>query len=85
MFDLYAGELAADRPIEAWRRRYRTRESTIAPALEEATARWAVVSVGSYPSFDADGPSVEVVLKSADPDALAAAKSWLELELDRLT
>jgi hypothetical protein len=26
-----------------------------------------------------------VVLKSADPAALAAAKSWLEGELDRLT
>src|SRR6478752_6877767 len=37
MFDLYAGELAADRPIETWRRRYATRESTIARALEEAT------------------------------------------------
>jgi molybdenum cofactor synthesis domain-containing protein len=85
MFDLYGSELAADRPIEAWRRRYLTRESTIAPALEEATARWPGVSVGSYPSFDADGPSVEVVLKSADPEALAAAKSWLELELDRIT
>ena len=31
------------------------------------------------------GPEVEVVLKSADPDALAAAETWLEAELDRLT
>ena len=85
MFDLYAAELAADRPIETWRRRYLTRESTIAPALEEATARWPAVTVGSYPSFQPGGPEVEVVLKSADADALAAAKSWLSLELDRLT
>lgn len=85
MFDVYAAELAADRPIEAWRRRYVTRESTIAPVLEEATARWPAVSVGSYPSFQPTGPEVEVVLKSADADALAAAKSWLETELDRLT
>ncbi len=85
MFDLYASELAADRPIETWRRRYVTRESTIARALEEATARWPSVGVGSYPSFQDSGPEVEVVLKSSDPAALGAAKSWLEAELDRLT
>jgi molybdenum cofactor synthesis domain-containing protein len=85
MFDLYAGELRADRPIETWRRRLETRESTIAAALEQATVRWPGVSVGSYPSFEPSGPQVEVVLKSTDSDALAAAKSWLEEELDRLT
>ena len=85
MFDLYAGELRADRPIETWRRRLGTRESTISPALEQATARWPGVSVGSYPSFHPSGPEVEVVLKSDDREALAAAKSWLEGELDRLT
>jgi molybdenum cofactor synthesis domain-containing protein len=85
MFDRYADELRGDRPIETWRRRLATRESTIASALEQATASWPGVSVGSYPSFDASGPEVEVVLKSADPAALAAAKSWLEEELDRLT
>jgi molybdenum cofactor synthesis domain-containing protein len=85
MFDAYAGELRADRPIETWRRSLDTRESTIASALEAATDRWPSVSVGSYPSFLASGPVVEVVLKSEDPQALAAAKSWLEEELDRLT
>jgi molybdenum cofactor synthesis domain-containing protein len=85
MFDLYAHEFAADRPIGTWRRRYQTRESIIAPALEAATDRWPAVSVGSYPSFQETGPEVEIVLKSADPDALAAAESWLSLELDRIT
>jgi nicotinamide-nucleotide amidase len=85
MFDAYAGELAGDRPIETWRRRLATRESTIASALEQATARWPGVSVGSYPSFESSGPQVEVVLKSDDPEALGAAKTWLESELDRLT
>ena len=85
MFDAYASELAGDRPIETWRRRLATRESTIAPALEQATERWPGVSVGSYPSFERSGPQVEVVLKSADPEALGAAKTWLESELDRLT
>jgi len=85
MFDRYASELAGDAPIESWRQTYATRESTIAPVLEEATWRWPAVSVGSYPSFDPGGPQVEVVLKSADSEALAAAKSWLGGELDRLT
>jgi nicotinamide-nucleotide amidase len=84
MFDLYAAELAAERPIEAWRRRLALRESTIAATLEEATGRWPSVSVGSYPSFHADGPEVEIVLKSADPDALAEASAWLAEALDNL-
>ena len=57
----------------------------ITPALSEATERWPTVLVGSYPSFDAAGPEVEVVLKSSDPDLLEAARAWLESELDRLT
>jgi nicotinamide-nucleotide amidase len=85
MFDRYADELSTGEPIESWRRRYETRESTISPALVEATKRWPTVSIGSYPSFHETGPQVEVVLKSTDADALAAATAWLESELDRLT
>jgi molybdenum cofactor synthesis domain-containing protein len=84
MFDRYADELRAERPIDSWRRSYRTRESVIASALVAATERWPGVSVGSYPAFADDGPSVEVVLKSSDPDTLGAARTWLEGELDRL-
>jgi molybdenum cofactor synthesis domain-containing protein len=84
MFDRYADELRAARPIGSWRRRYRTRESIIASALVEATTRWPAVLVGSYPSFADTGPEVEVVLKSSDSDMLEAAKTWLEGELDRL-
>lgn len=85
MFDRYADAFNAGAPIESWRRRYTTRESTISPALVEATTRWPTVSVGSYPSFDDSGPQVEVVLKSAEKDTLGAAVAWLESELDRLT
>ena len=85
MFDRYADELRGARPIASWRRRYRTRESIIASALVEATSRWPEVTVGSYPFFQESGPEVEVVLKSADSDVLAAAGAWLEAELDRLT
>jgi len=85
MFDRYAADLKAERPIVSWRRGYATRESVISPALEQATARWPDVTVGSYPSFQTDGPAVEVVLKSADPDLLAAAVAFLESELARLT
>ena len=84
MFDLYADELAGDRPIETWRRRYATRESRIAPALEHATRNWPDVSVGSYPTFKESGPEVEVVLKSADAEALADASAWLAEALDNL-
>jgi molybdenum cofactor synthesis domain-containing protein len=84
MFGRYSEEFRAGAPIGVSRRTYETRESTIAAALASATLRWPTVSVGSYPRFEPSGPEVEVVLKSSDPDALAAAKTWLEAELDRL-
>lgn len=85
MFDRYASELRAGAPIGAWRRRYATRESTIAPALVAATEGFPGVLVGSYPRFEPPGPDVEVVLKSADPALLAEAAAFLEEQLDRLT
>jgi molybdenum cofactor synthesis domain-containing protein len=69
-------------PIGSWRRTYRTRESLIASALVEAGERWPNVLVGSYPTFRDDGPLVEVVLKSSDVDALAAASDWLGSALE---
>ena len=82
MFEVIAGELEGGSPIGAWRRTYRTRESVIAPALVEAGERWPGVLVGSYPMFGDDGPTVEVVVKSSDADALRAASEWLALALE---
>jgi molybdenum cofactor synthesis domain-containing protein len=82
MFDAYADQLRGEVPIAAWRRAYRTRESEIVQLLTGATVRWPQVTIGSYPRFPADGPEVEVVLKSADAKALAAAVAWLEPALD---
>ena len=84
MFDRYADEFAGARPIRAWRRLYRTRESVIAAALAAATQRWPEVLVGSYPAFPDTGPEVEVVLKSSDPDLLEEATAFIEAELGRL-
>jgi molybdenum cofactor synthesis domain-containing protein len=82
MFDAYAEELRGDRPIASWRRLIGTRESDIVHLLASATTRWPSVSIGSYPRFDPAGPEVEVVLKSEDPAALAAAVAWLEPGLE---
>jgi nicotinamide-nucleotide amidase len=82
MFDAYADQLRGEVPISAWRRAYRTRESDIVQLLTGATVRWPRVTIGSYPRFLPDGPEVEVVLKSADSNALAAAVAWLEPQLD---
>ena len=84
MFATVAGKLAGGRPIGAWRRTYRTTESRIVAVLEAGGERHPTVRVGSYPSF-ADGSTVEVVLKSADAQALAAAAAWFERALDELT
>jgi molybdopterin-biosynthesis enzyme MoeA-like protein len=77
MFETVADRFAG-RPIETWRRSYRTGEGQIVGILEEATRRHPEVMVGSYPRFLADGPEVTVVLKSADDEALAAATAWVE-------
>ena len=82
MFDSVAEEFRAGSPIGAWRQTYRTRESVIAPALVEVGERWPGVLVGSYPTFGADGPVVEVVVKSSDADELAAASGWLARALE---
>ena len=71
----------AGRPIETWRRSYRTGEGQIVGILEEATRRHPEVLVGSYPRFLDDGPEVTVVLKSADEEALATATAWVESAL----
>ncbi len=81
MFETLEDELRGDRPIASWRRRYRARESEIVGPLAEAAERWPNVLVGSYPSFPRSGPEVEVVVKSGDPDELAAASRWLEAAL----
>ncbi len=81
MFDAYAEELRGAQPIASWRRTLATRESDIVHLLASATVRWPTVAIGSYPRFTPEGPEVEVVLKSADPRALAEAAAWLEPEL----
>lgn len=82
MFDSVAEEFRRGSPIDAWRRTYRTRESTIAPVLVEAGERWPGVVIGSYPAFGPDGPTVEVVAKSSDAAELAAVSRWLAAALE---
>src|SRR5437763_97498 len=69
--------------IASWRRGYRTTESRIVAVLAEAVEIHPQVRVGSYPSFGANGPYVEVVLKSNDPDALEAAAAWFTQALEQ--
>ena len=85
MFGILEEELPAGPAIASWRRTYRTRESEIAALLAAAETRHPGVRVGSYPTFVASGPEVEVVLKSNEPDRLAVAVAWLERELERAT
>ena len=85
MFDRYAEAFDTAERIGVWRRRLATRESELTPFLEEATARWPAVSVGSYPSFTEEGPEVEIVLKGTDTAALDEAGRWLAEALDTLS
>ena len=84
MYGTIEDEVRAGPPIGSWRHTYRTTESRIVAVLEAAGDEHPGVRLGSYPSFSAEGSSVEIVLKSSDPEALAAAQAWLQDELDRL-
>jgi molybdenum cofactor synthesis domain-containing protein len=83
MYETVEEELRAGPPIGSWRRNYRTTESRIVSILSQALVIYPQVRVGSYPSFGANGPTVEVVLKSNDPDALEAAAAWLTQALEQ--
>lgn len=85
MFDSIADELRSERPIAAWRRRYRTTESRIVGVLRSLGEHHPTVLVGSYPSFQESGAEVEIVVKSSDPEALAAATAWVEAALEEAT
>lgn len=79
MYQRYTTDISPGPPIGSWRRLLAGQtERRITPLLEEATARWPTVLVGSYPDFPPSGPPVEVVLKSSDPDALAEASAFLD-------
>jgi molybdenum cofactor synthesis domain-containing protein len=84
MFESLEHELKAERPISSWRRTFDTRESRITPVLAEAGERYPQLRLGSYPAFTPDGPRVEVVVKSGDPDAVSTAASWIEAEIEAL-
>ena len=83
MFQTIEHEFTGSPPIESWRRTYRARESEIVEVLVEAGERWPGLRVGSYPSFDTDGPEVEIVLKSQDEAMLSEAAAWVESALAR--
>jgi molybdenum cofactor synthesis domain-containing protein len=82
MFASIEEEFRRGSPIESWHRVYKTYESAISASLAEAGERWPTVLVGSYPSFGNGGFTVEVVLKSSDAAALAAASAWLESAIE---
>ena len=81
MFDTIAEELRRPQPIATWRRTYAARESEIVAVLVEAVERFPNVLVGSYPRFQPSGPEVDVVVKSSDAEALAAATTWVKAAL----
>jgi molybdopterin-biosynthesis enzyme MoeA-like protein len=85
MFETLKDELRSGGPSGSWRRTYHTTESRIVAVLEAMSERHPRVLVGSYPSFPEGGSEVEVVVRSADPEALAAAAAWIETALEEAT
>jgi molybdenum cofactor synthesis domain-containing protein len=75
--------LTGGRPLLTETRRVDRAEGLVAADLGAVAADWPTVSIGSYP-FDRDGRlGVNVVLRSADPAALAGATAALDARLGR--
>lgn len=85
MFETVGHELRTERPITSWRRVYETTEAKIVGVLEAMGDRYPGVLVGSYPKFHVEGATVEIVVKSSDPEALEAAVAWIEQALEEAT
>jgi molybdenum cofactor synthesis domain-containing protein len=61
------------------------REGDVGTELAEVAAAHAGVSIGSYPFFDETrGPNTNIVVRSRDPEKLAAAKQAVEQMLVRV-
>ncbi|HUF56966.1 MAG TPA: competence/damage-inducible protein A [Thermohalobaculum sp.] len=60
-------------------------EGEIAEALSGIAGRWPQVSIGCYPSFRSSGPSVAVILRAEDAEALDRAAEAAEAALARWT
>jgi molybdenum cofactor synthesis domain-containing protein len=81
MFETVVGELATgpDRLVAS---HIFGARGEIVEVLAKAGEQFPGLLVGSYPSFGSSGPHVEVVLKSSDPQQLAAATEYVETALD---
>jgi molybdenum cofactor synthesis domain-containing protein len=60
------------------------REGDIGTELGEIAKAHVEVTIGSYPFFDERGPNTNVVLRSRDPQKLAAAKAAVEDMLQKV-
>jgi len=60
-------------------------EGLYAAGLKEIAERFADLSIGSYPSFGAQGYRNQVVLRGKDPARLAAGKAEVESLIARLS
>ncbi len=75
MLDFVLPELEGGAPLVSVTLSLMQSEGSIAHILSEVQARFADVSIGSYPYFKAGEFGVSVVLRSADADALRRAEA----------
>ena len=59
-------------------------EGRIAEPLSEIARAFADVSIGSYPHFDGERYKTQVVVRSRDPERVAAAKAAVEAAVAKL-
>jgi|SRR5690606_4954181 molybdopterin-biosynthesis enzyme MoeA-like protein len=81
MLESLSGTLKGGRPVRSAAIHVYAGESFIAPTLSQVQAASPDVTIGSYPFYSDDKYGASLVLRSADPNALAAARAALTAAL----
>ena len=84
MLDYVAPRLATGARMLSQTVRADTREGDIGTELGVIAKAHPDVMIGSYPFMDDRGPNTNVVVRSRDPDKLAAAKAAVEAMLTQV-
>ena len=84
MFDAVSGRLRTGQKMLSETVLANAREGDIGTPLGEIAKHYPDAIIGSYPFFDGQGPNTNIVVRSREPETLAAAKAAVEAMLAKV-
>ena len=84
MFDAVSGRLRTGQKMLSETVLANAREGDIGTPLGENAKHYPDAIIGSYPFFDGQGPNTNIVVRSREPETLAAAKAAVEAMLAKV-